>query len=387
MENPISTMKVKSIAITYQLSSAFRTPTLALGGQQKSRFCLGWGNRAFLSREFGDLNFTDNFSDYRSSLENTCRELNFLPGTIACDLHPDYTLTRWADRFRFRRAPRAGVFAVQHHHAHIASVLAASGTPGPVIGISWDGTGYGDDGALWGGEFLIADTRKYTRAAHLEYILLPGGEKAIEEPWRMAVSYLYHFEGKDFLDRKLSFFHKLPDGRIRLLLAMIDKKINSPPTSSVGRLFDAVSALLGLTWINRFPSQAAIDLERAAGGDTARTYPFNLKRKGETYIISFKEMFLKILEDLNDKVPKSAIATGFHNTLIKMGVEVASRISQETGLKSVVLSGGVFQNQIISKGLNARLKTIGLNPVSASRVPVHDGAIALGQAVIANAMT
>jgi len=199
----------------------------------------------------------------------------------------------------------------------------------------------------------------------------------------MALSYLYHFGGKDFLDPDLPLFKDLPGDRARFILAMIDKEINSPSTSSVGRLFDAVSALLGLGDTSEFPAQAAIRLEKAVDALPLRTYPFSLRSGKKPYIISFKRMFSEIIDDLRRRVPAGVIAAGFHAALVEMGAKVASRIARETGLKKVVLSGGVFQNEIIFRDLNARLKSAGLEPIFNRRLPLHDGGIALGQAVVA----
>ncbi|MCX6348212.1 MAG: hypothetical protein NTV79_01740 [Candidatus Aureabacteria bacterium] len=216
---------------------------LALGGQ-RGCFCLARGGEAFLSPDFGDLSETENLLRYQESLMDLVRALAFRPRIIAHDLHPDYLTTRWAFRLVQTRFPDADLLGVQHHHAHIAAVLADRGENGPVVGLAWDGTGYGEDGTIWGGEVLIADRAGYRREGHLAGVPMPGGEKAVEEPWRMAVSYLHHFYGRDFLRLDLPFVRSLNRRSVDLLLAALEKGINAPLTSSIGRLFDAIAALV-----------------------------------------------------------------------------------------------------------------------------------------------
>ncbi len=357
----------------------FPVPVLALGGQQKGGFCLARRGEVFFSPDFGDLADPKNFTAYRETLEKALRRKRFSPRLIAHDLHPAYLTTGLA-RELSGRFPTAKLSAVQHHHAHVAAVLAERGIKGPVIGLAWDGTGYGEDEAIWGGEFLIAGREGYTRAARLEYVALPGGEKAIEEPWRMAVSYLYHSFGKRFLRRRAPFIQKLNRKQLPLLLSMIAKDLNSPPTSSLGRLFDGVSALLGLAPKKPRPAEAALALEKAAAPPTGDPYPYGLRTGEKPYIIELKPLFAALLRDIGAGRDRGEIAGRFHDTIIKIGAETAGRLSEETGRKTVVLSGGVFQNEIVRDALVRALKAQVLKPVLPLNLPVHDGNIALGQA-------
>jgi len=358
---------------------------LALGGEQKSRFCLARGDTILLSPDFGDLRFADNFLAYRNKLEVVCREEQFIPRVIAHDLHPEYASTIMAPSLANSFHPHPHLKAVQHHHAHLASVIAEYEIRGEVIGIIWDGSGYGEDGAIWGGEFLVGTTGSFNRAAHLEYLPLPGGEKAIEEPWRMAVSYLYHLRGADFLDLDLPAVKAMNREETALMLSMIDKRINSPLTSSMGRLFDAVSALIGTGWISNSPAEAAIALENAcsSSGLSEDPYPFRLNRTREPYIIELNQLFSALLSDISAGTDRGVISSRFHSTIIAIGSEVTCELTEKTGIRDVVLSGGVFSNRIIRNGLAESLKARGLNLFMPGMISTGDESIALGQAAVA----
>jgi hydrogenase maturation protein HypF len=374
-----------SATISLSLPLAFPIPVLALGGEQKSRFCLARGDTVLLSPTFGDLRFADNFLAYRDKLEAACREEQFIPRVIAHDLHPGYATSLLAPGLVDFFTPRPALKAVQHHHAHLASVIAAHGIRGPVIGVIWDGSGYGEDGAIWGGEFLVGTTGSFNRAAHLEYLPLPGGEKAIEEPWRMTVSCLHHLRGDDFLDLPIPAVESMNREETALMLSMIDKGINSPLTSSMGRLFDAVSALIGTGWINRTPAEAAIALEQAAaaGGWSGDPYPFRLNRNRKPYIIELNQLFSALISDISEGTAREAIASRFHSTVIAIGSEVTGVLAEETGLRDVVLSGGVFANRIIRSGLAGALEARGLNLIMPEILSIGDESLALGQAAVA----
>ncbi|MDP8215185.1 MAG: hypothetical protein RAO92_10200 [Candidatus Euphemobacter frigidus] len=369
--------------ISLHLETPFPKAVLALGGEQKGRFCLARGDNILISPDFGDLKYIDNLRPYRTALEKTIREEKFTPRIVAHDLHPGYSTTRLARDLSVTLRPSPVQRPVQHHHAHLASVMAERARNDPVIGIIWDGTGYGEDGAVWGGEFMIGGIRAFRRAAHLEYVPLPGGDKAIEEPWRMAVAYLHHYWKKDFPRRRLPFVNRLNREEIPILISMIERGINSPLTSSMGRLFDAVSALLGLAWKNNQPAEAAIALEKAAGNGKEKSYPFKLDRGKKPYIIQLEPVLSGVLEDIKNKTPREIVAARFHNTVIVIGAEVAGRLAGETGRREVILSGGVFRNRIVRDGLAAALEAGGLKPILPERIPVDDGNIALGQAVVA----
>ncbi|MEA1927465.1 MAG: hypothetical protein U9N73_04615 [Candidatus Auribacterota bacterium] len=380
-----STSPINSEPISLSLPISFPFPILALGGEQKSRFCLARGDTVLLSPDFGDLRFADNLLSYRAELEAICEEEQFIPRIIAHDLHPGYATTILAPRLADIFNPRPSLKAVQHHHAHLASGLAVAGIRQPVIGIIWDGSGYGEDGAIWGGEFLIGNTETFKRAAHLEYIPLPGGEKAIEEPWRMTASYLHHLRGDNFLDLPLPAVKRMNRDEVLLLLSMMEKGINCPVTSSMGRLFDAVSALIGTGWINTRPAEAAISLEEAAAQaeEYSAPYPFRLNVSEKPNIIELNPLLSALITDIEAGVGREIIAARFHSTVIAIGSEVAGALAEENGPRDVVLSGGVFANRIIRDGLAGSLKARGLNPILSESILVGDECLAPGQAAVA----
>ncbi len=365
-----------------RLPGSFSRPVLALGGDQQSRFGLARGNEIAIGPDFGDLRSPANLAAYQAALAEACREEEFTPVLVARDLHPAAAAFRLAPRRAAAFTPPAAVIGVQHHHAHLAAVLAEHGRTGSAIGIIWDGTGYGPDGAAWGGEFLVGDVSVSRRAAHLEYVPLPGGEKAVLQPWRMAFAYLKHC-GR--LDAFPDADRPGPSARERQLLeAMIEKKLNSPPTSSMGRLFDGVSALLGTGWVNDRPAAAAAALERTALEGDFPPYPFGLDRRTDPWRIGLCPLFAALLDDLAAGRPPGEIAGRFHSTVIAIGLETARELSRETGIREVVLSGGVFHNRRIRKGLAAALVASKLHPLLPLEVDIGDGGLALGQAAAAD---
>jgi hydrogenase maturation protein HypF len=298
---------------------------------------------------------------------------------LACDLHPDYLSTRFAQESGLP------VVAVQHHHAHIAAVLAEYGLDEPIIGVSFDGTGLGADGHIWGGEFLICDLDNYQRFTHLAYMPMPGGDKAAIEPWRMGLAYLYHTFGRDFLMYDLPFLKTLTPRQIEIVLAAIDKGLNCPLTSSLGRLFDAIAAIINLVTINSFEAEAPIRLEALIEPVRYQQRP----REHERYAyvinetVSMVSLIREIVNDVCRHVPTSTIALKFHNTLIALIVDVAAQMRRATGLNKVALSGGVFQNRYLLGQTEERLTESGFNVYSPIKVPANDGGLCLGQLVIA----
>jgi len=273
---------------------------------------------------------------------------------------------------------------VQHHHAHIASCMAENHLEGRVIGFALDGTGYGTDGRIWGGEVLLAGYEDFQRAAHLEYIPLPGGEAAIREPWRMAVSCLAHHFGRGFLDLDLPFVRGLDPQKTETLLRMMARQINSPLTSSCGRLFDAVAALTGIRQKINYEAQAAIELEMAiAESDDEAAYPFQLTQSGGICVIGTRRLFEAILEDLRTGATRGTISRRFHNGLAEALVEIAVLLRQQAGLDRVCLSGGTFHNVYLSRRLQASLCLRGFSVYTQSEVPAGDGGLSLGQALVA----
>ncbi len=366
-------------------------PVLAVGGELKNTICLTKGKHAFLSQHVGDLENVESYSFFHEAIEHLERILEIRPEIVAYDLHPGYFSTKWA-------LQQSGVklVGVQHHHAHIASCMAENHLEGRVIGFALDGTGYGTDGNIWGGEVLIAGYEDFERAAHFEYVPLPGGAAAIREPWRMAVSYLAHHFGREFLKLELlkldiPFVRQLSRPRIDLLLRMMEQGVNSPLTSSCGRLFDAVAALIGIRQEVNYEAQAAIELEMAmTSSETVSpeediAYSMKLVSAGDHWIIGTRPLFESLLDDLGRNVPAGAISRRFHNGLVEVFVELATLLRKKTALNRVCLSGGTFNNIYLSKRLEARLSEIGFEVFTQKEVPSGDGGLSLGQAVVAAA--
>jgi hydrogenase maturation protein HypF len=352
---------------------------LAVGGELKNTICLTRGKHAFLSQHIGDLENVESYGFFEEAIEHLGRVLEIRPKVIAHDLHPGYFSTKWAES-------KSGLprIAVQHHHAHIASCMAENHLDGPVIGIALDGTGYGTDGAIWGGEVLIADYRDFRRAAHFDYVRMPGGEKAIREPWRMAAGYLAHHFGRDFLKLPIPFVRGLDRSKAKLILRMLETGVNSPLTSSCGRLFDAVAALLELRNVVNYEAQAAIELEMAIGNEkSAAAYPIDLKRRNEVWVIDTRRTFEALIADLRVEVPKPAISVRFHNALVEVLERTALLLRSATSLGRVCLSGGTFHNEYLLTRLHTRLERSGFDVFMHREVPAGDGGLSLGQAMVA----
>jgi hydrogenase maturation protein HypF len=354
---------------------------LAVGGELKNTICLTKGKHAFLSQHIGDLENVESYSFFHEAIEHLERILEIRPEIIAYDLHPDYFSSKWA-------LQQSGVklVGVQHHHAHIASCMAENHLEGRVIGFALDGTGYGADGNIWGGEVLIAGYEDFERAAHFEYVPLPGGAAAIREPWRMAVSYLAHHFGREFLKLDIRFVRQLSQVKVDLLLRMMEQGVNSPLTSSCGRLFDAAAALAGIRQEVNYEAQAAIELEMAmTSSDEDTGYPMKLLPESDCWILSTRPLFEALLDDLGRNVPVAAISRRFHNGLVEGFVELAALLRKKTDLTRVCLSGGTFHNVYLSERLEARLSEAGFEVFTQKEVPSGDGGLSLGQAVVAAA--
>jgi len=304
------------------------------------------------------------------------------PVWIACDLHPDYATTRYAHERGCRSGVR--VLGVQHHHAHMAGCMAENGLTEPVIGVTFDGTGYGTDGAVWGGEFLVGDYRAFRRAAHLRYVPMPGGEKAIREPWRMAAAHLAD-AGAD-----LSLLAgRCSSQELAVVRTMLDRRINAPPTSSVGRLFDAVASLARVRDRVSYEGQAAMELEGLAAGVPPDTgYPFNLGENAEgVCVVDTRPLVRAVARDAAAGTGAARIARRFHSTVVEIVAAVCGRVREATGLGAVVLSGGVFLNALLTSEACARLVRDGFRVYRHRLVPPGDGGLSLGQLAAALAMT
>jgi len=353
---------------------------LACGAELKNTICLTKGKNAFISQHIGDLKNMESFEFFDLTVRHLKRILDIEPEIIAYDLHPDYLSTRYA-------LEQSGVklIGVQHHHAHIASCMLEHGIEEPVIGLSFDGTGYGTDGKTWGGEVLLVDGAKFSRLAHFDYVPMPGGNMAIKEPWRMAISYLYHTFGEDLWNMNLPLFLKFDKDKIKFIINMIDKELNCPETSSLGRLFDGISSLLDICYHSTYEGQAAIMLEMEINDlHTEEFYDYEWTKGKESYLISPKPIIRGIVIDFMKGIGANVISYKFHITLIKLFSDLCIQLKNETGIDCIVLSGGVFQNATLLAGLSLDLKQKRFHVFSHSKVPTNDGGIALGQAAVAD---
>jgi len=354
---------------------------LGCGAHLKNTFSLSRKDEIFISHHIGNLESPEAFKAYQRGIEHFIHLFDTNPDVVVVDRHPEYLSTKFGKRWA--KENNKVIVEVQHHHAHIASCLVDNGINRKVIGIAWDGTGFGDDGAIWGGEFLIASLGEYKRKAHLKYIPLPGGEKAVREPWRMAVAYLYEVLGEDFLDLDMDFLHSLNREKWKAIKIMLDKKINSPLTSSMGRLFDAISSLVGIRNKITYLGQAAIELEMSIGEEEKGSYHFDIERDEEIYIIDPAPVISSVVQDLIKGIEPSIIATRFHRGLVEMIIEVSNLIREETSLNEVALSGGVLLNLFIRKFATQRLREEGFFVYNHSKIPPNDGGISVGQVAIA----
>jgi hydrogenase maturation protein HypF len=358
------------------LAFACPVPLLACGGHLKNTFCLGKERQAFLSHHIGDLQNLETLTSFREGIDHFKQLFDIVPQAVAYDFHPDYLATKHALGLDLPYA-----IGVQHHHAHIASVLAEHALAGPVIGVAADGSGYGTDGAIWGCEVMVADMKAFQRLAHLAYVPLAGGEQAVRQPWRMAAVYLAQAYGDSFLDLDIPFAQRLERVRWRVLAQMIARGFNAPPTSSLGRLFDAVAALLGLCGETIYEGQAAIELE-VLSDRTNVVYPFTIGNSHPA-TLDVTPLIRAIVEDLQRGVPIPEIAGRFHRSVAELLVVACVRVREETGLSVVALSGGVFQNQLLLEHLVARLSDLSFQVYLNRRVPPNDGGLSLGQLAVA----
>ncbi|MBN1693539.1 MAG: carbamoyltransferase HypF [Dehalococcoidales bacterium] len=357
---------------------------LACGAEEKNTFCLTRDNYAFVSQHIGDMENLETLEHYVNTIGLYEKLFRIKPEIIAHDMHPEYLPTKYARELAEKE--KIKLVPVQHHHAHIASCLADNGVKGPVIGVSLDGTGYGTDGNIWGGEFMVADFKKFERLAHLEYLPLAGGAQAIRKPYRTAIGYLLGLGIS--LDKNLPMFKYLNENELEIIKEQVSKGINAPLTSSMGRLFDAVAALTGVRGIIEYEAQAAIDLEMLAyiAPDETGAYPFKLEEQGGMSVIKLRDLLVSVIADVLKKTPEAVIAARFHNTVAQMILETCEAISAKTDLKKVALSGGVFQNRLLVRKTLPLLESAGLEVYTHRQVPCNDGGISLGQVVIANSM-
>jgi hydrogenase maturation protein HypF len=351
---------------------------LGCGADIKNTFTITKGSFAIPSQHIGDMENYETLRFFEESLKNLKDVYRVRPEALAYDLHPHYLSTQWA-------LEQEGIkkIGIQHHYAHTASVMAEKGIKTKVIGVSFDGTGYGTDGNLWGGEILIADINGFKRAGHFKYIPLPGGEVAIKEPWRTAVSYIKDIAGDEAMHylESIGFVKRYGAERLKDILKIIDKRPFSPLSSGAGRLFDAISAILGRCDRNTFEGEAAIALESITRPDIVDDYPVDIKFR-ETMEIDFSQTILKIIEDFVHGVDKGIIASNFHNTVATAILRVVQKLSSLYIIVDVALSGGVFQNIYLLERTIDSLRSIGMKVHINEKVPANDAGVSLGQAYI-----
>jgi len=358
---------------------------LACGAEEKNTFCLTKDDHAFVSQHIGDMENEETLAHFENTIELYKRLFRVEPEIVAYDMHPEYLATKYARQVGSELGLQ--MVPVQHHHAHIVSCLAEHKARGPVIGVAFDGTGFGTDAAIWGGEFLLADYKGFQRLGHLEYVPLPGGAAAIKRPYRMALSYLYTLLGADFPLTGLPLSGLDPQ-EVAVVKKQLARGINSTPTSSAGRLFDAVSALVGVRGKIDYEAQAAIELEMQAPDELDRiekkTYPFAVTTDHGVRVVRLGELISAVVQDVRDQVPVLVISLRFHQTVAAIITGVCQGVAREAGINEVALSGGVFQNRLLLMLTTSALEKAGLVVLSHHLVPCNDGGISLGQAVIAN---
>jgi hydrogenase maturation protein HypF len=350
---------------------------LAFGGELKNTFCLTKGRYAILSQHIGDLENYETMQFFEETLSNLKHIFRVVPRAAVYDLHPGYMSTRMALASGIEHK-----IGVQHHHAHIASCMAENHLRGRVLGVAMDGTGFGTDGTVWGGEFLVADFAGFTRRAHLRNVLLPGGDAAVRQPWRMALSYLRDVFGQQ-IPGELECFEGIDKKQIALVETMLTRRIQTVVTSSCGRLFDGVAALLGVASEVTFEGQAAIALEALADGGVERRYDFEIA-EGETMILDFRPVIAAMVKDILRGRRAGEISASFHNTLSVAIGEMCGRIGAAEGLNRVCLSGGSFQNLYLVGRTVVELRRRGFGVFLHAQVPANDGGLSLGQAMIAH---
>ncbi len=352
-------------------------PLLATGSELKNTFCITNKNYAFLSHHIGDMENYETLKSFEQGVEHFEKLFRVKPEAIACDMHPNYLATRYA----LERAERKNIptFSVQHHHAHIAACMAEHGLDGsrPVIGVAFDGTGYGDDGAIWGGEILIADYKSYQRAAHLEYFPLPGGDAAIKKPARTALALLWSL-GLEWDERLVPVAEFCAEDQVTLR-AQLEKKINTPMTSSMGRLFDAAAALAGVRQTVNYEGQAAIEFEALVDSAEVGMYSFALNQARG----GIGSGIQSLVKDVLAGIPIPIISARFHNGLVEALRVAALEVKRETGIDEIILSGGVWQNITLLRRTLSLLKNDGFRVYIHHEVPANDGGLSLGQAAIA----
>ncbi len=368
---------------TITLPFRVRKPVLACGGDLKGAFSLAKGSKAILAEGFGDLSEIDNLVRYEKAINEYAKKFNIKPGIIACDMHPGYFSTRFAEDYR-QKAKGALLCRVQHHRAHIASAVIDNSIKEEVIGVAFDGTGSGDDGNMWGGEFFVGRGGSFLRAGRLDYVPMPGMDMVVKEPWRMAASYLYRAYGNDFLKLKIPFVRGMDKKKWVILKKMIDTGLNSPLSSSAGRLFDAAGSIILLKNKALFEAEIPIELERLVDRSCEGSYDFNIRQEGDMPVVDASSVIKGIVKDISKNMDEKRISSKFHNTLACIISTVSMNLRKRYGIKRIVMSGGVFQNKCLAEKAGSSLRQHGFNVYINSRIPTSDSGLPIGQIAIAD---
>jgi hydrogenase maturation protein HypF len=353
---------------------------LGVGAEQKNTFCLAEGGSAILSQHIGDLDTVETLDYFRLAVAHFKALCRKDPGVVAHDLHPHYFSTRYALELNGVK-----LMGVQHHHAHIAACLAENRRVGPCIGVALDGTGYGLDHTVWGGEILVADLADFTRAGHLAPVRLPGGDAAVRDPRRLAAAYLYGIYGDNFAEFSRRLGLDFTSLELGILQSQLSGNLDSPMTTSAGRLFDAVAGALNVCRTRTYEGQPALELEMAADDTESAFYPAPIQEEAENLVLDTFPIFRRVVEDYWQGVETSKIAGRFHNSLVRLLAAACEMVRESTALNTVALSGGVFQNALMLVRLKERLKKRGFEVLSHNLTPPNDGSISLGQVAVAAA--
>ncbi|MFA6320976.1 MAG: hypothetical protein WCY36_03875 [Candidatus Omnitrophota bacterium] len=361
------------------LPFSVKKPILACGADLKGAFALAEGKNCILADSFGDLSDLDNFTEYALAVRACTKKTGIKPQVITCDLHPNYFSVHFAEDLQLKSSGLK-ICRIQHHEAHIASVITDNKIKGDVIGVAFDGTGYGTDGNMWGGEFFAGGLNGFKRAAHLEYIPMPGADMAVKEPWRMAASYINNAFGNTLP----SIVRRWNSADLKVIKAMISKRVNSPLTSGAGRLFDAAASIILSKDRIRYEAELPIELEKALTVNSGERYGFDIERAGGNFIIKTSVLIKDIVKDAEAGTDKGLMSCKFHNTVAEMIVETSARLGKKFKIEQVVLSGGVFQNKYVTARALNGLRDKGFKAYSHRDVPASDYGIPVGQIAMAN---
>ena len=353
---------------------------VGLGAETNTTLCHAAAGTAEIGEPYADLRDARTLDAFEKDLSGILSRADEV--CLACDLHPQYVTTALAEKLS---PSPPGPVRVQHHHAHVASVLADRGLDEEVIGLVFDGTGYGPDGAIWGMEFLVASPAGYRRAGHLAYAPMPGGDRAVREPYRMAISHLNRAFGESLGGRRERYVKLFSEEKIAAVMGMVKREINSPPTSSCGRLFDAVASILGICHVSEGKAEGPRGLEELADRKEKGSYGYAVTGNGTPRILDLSEALRALAEDARKGADLPGIAARFHNTVAAASADIAGAMAEETGIRKVVLSGGVFMNEFLIRRLTESLSMKGLETVIPHRISVTDAGLSLGQVYVAAA--